>query len=46
MRAAALDGWLGMLLEDLGTPIRDADDLYGAAAAVVLHGTRRAPGLA
>ncbi|MFF1690881.1 MULTISPECIES: aminoglycoside phosphotransferase family protein [unclassified Streptomyces] len=38
--SAVLDGWLGMLLEDLGTPIRDADDLDGAAAAVVLHHTR------
>ncbi|MEU4999688.1 aminoglycoside phosphotransferase family protein [Streptomyces sp. NPDC021622] len=38
--SAVLDGWLGMLLEDLGTPIRDADDLDGAAAAVVLHRTR------
>ncbi|WP_217569313.1 aminoglycoside phosphotransferase family protein [Streptomyces sp. GbtcB7] len=43
--SAALDGWLGMLLEDLGTPIREADDLDGAAAAVVLHRTRSAPAL-
>jgi hypothetical protein len=28
---------LGMLLEDLGTPQRDADDADGARAAVVLH---------
>ncbi|MFF1479587.1 aminoglycoside phosphotransferase family protein [Streptomyces sp. NPDC058301] len=43
--SAVVDGWLGMLLEDLGTPIRDADDLDGAAAAVVLHHTRTAPAL-
>ncbi|MFE4871843.1 aminoglycoside phosphotransferase family protein [Streptomyces sp. NPDC056682] len=43
--SAVVDGWLGMLLEDLGTPIRDADDLDGAAAAVVLHRTRTAPAL-
>ncbi|MBT2393695.1 phosphotransferase [Streptomyces sp. ISL-1] len=43
--SAVLDGWLGMLLEDLGTPIRDADDLDGAAAAVVLHHTRTAAAL-
>ncbi|MFH8492388.1 aminoglycoside phosphotransferase family protein [Streptomyces longisporoflavus] len=43
--SAVLDGWLGMLLEDLGAPIRDVDDLDGAAAAVVLHSTRRAASL-
>ncbi|GHJ34635.1 phosphotransferase [Streptomyces sp. TS71-3] len=43
--SAVLDGWLGMLLEDLGTPIREADDLDGAAAAVVLHRTRQAAAL-
>ncbi|MEW2526537.1 aminoglycoside phosphotransferase family protein [Streptomyces sp. NPDC047071] len=43
--SAVLEGWLGMLLEDLGTPIRDADDLDGAAAAVVLHRTRKAAAL-
>ncbi|MEW1828984.1 aminoglycoside phosphotransferase family protein [Streptomyces sp. NPDC088196] len=43
--SAVLDGWLGMLLEDLGTSIREADDLDGAAAAVVLHGTRTASAL-
>ncbi|QKW49516.1 phosphotransferase family protein [Streptomyces buecherae] len=43
--SAVLDGWLGMLLEDLGTPSRDADDLDGAAAAVVLHHTRTAAAL-
>ncbi|MEV7434583.1 aminoglycoside phosphotransferase family protein [Streptomyces griseoviridis] len=43
--SAVLDGWLGMLLEDLGVPVRDADDLDGAAAAVVLHGTRTASAL-
>jgi hypothetical protein len=43
--SAVLDGWLGMLLEDLGAPIREADDLDGAAAAVVLHRTRTASAL-
>ncbi|CAK7281932.1 hypothetical protein SGPA1_12725 [Streptomyces misionensis JCM 4497] len=40
-----IEGWLGMLLEDLGTPVREADDLDGAAAAVVLHRTRTAGAL-
>ncbi|MFE1192590.1 aminoglycoside phosphotransferase family protein [Streptomyces olivaceoviridis] len=40
-----IEGWLGMLLEDLGTPTREADDLDGAAAAVVLHRTRTAGAL-
>ncbi|MFG3152417.1 phosphotransferase family protein [Streptomyces sp. NPDC048219] len=40
-----IEGWLGMLLEDLGTSIREADDLDGAAAAVVLHRTRTAGAL-
>lgn len=43
--SAVMDGWLGMLLEDLGAPIREADDLDGAAAAVVLHRTRTASAL-
>ena len=43
--SAVLDGWLGMLMEDLDPAVRDADDLDGAAAAVVLHGTRTAPAL-
>ncbi|MGW1911919.1 aminoglycoside phosphotransferase family protein [Streptomyces sp. NPDC002076] len=43
--SAVLDGWLGMLLEDLGAPIREADDLDGAAAAVVLHRTHTAAAL-
>jgi hypothetical protein len=43
--SARIEGWLGMLLEDLGTPIRDADDLDGAAAAVVLHRTPTAGAL-
>lgn len=43
--SAVLDGWLGMLLEDLGTPVREADDLDGAAAAVIMHRTREAPAL-
>ncbi|MFI2052976.1 hypothetical protein ACH435_24055, partial [Streptomyces purpureus] len=41
--SAVLDGWLGMLMEDLDPAVRDADDLDGTAAAVVLHGTRSAP---
>ncbi|WP_327246790.1 aminoglycoside phosphotransferase family protein [Streptomyces sp. NBC_01320] len=43
--SAVLDGWLGMLMEDLGPAVREADDLDGVAAAVVLHGTRTAPAL-
>ncbi|MFI7295409.1 phosphotransferase family protein [Streptomyces sp. NPDC050121] len=43
--SAVVDGWLGMLLEDLGPAAREADDLDGAAAAVVLHGTRTAAAL-
>ncbi|MFJ8600463.1 phosphotransferase family protein [Streptomyces shenzhenensis] len=37
--SAVVDGWLGMLLEDFGAPAREADDLDGATAAVVLHRT-------
>lgn len=40
-----IEGWLGVLLEDLGSPVREADDLDGAAAAVVLHRTRTADAL-
>ncbi|WP_399085970.1 aminoglycoside phosphotransferase family protein [Streptomyces sp. BBFR2] len=40
--SAVLDGWLGMLMEDLGLSVREADDLDGVAAAVVLHSTRTA----
>ncbi|WP_327595261.1 aminoglycoside phosphotransferase family protein [Streptomyces chartreusis] len=43
--SAVLDGWLGMLMEDLGPAVRGSDDLDGTAAAVVLHGTRTAPAL-
>ncbi|GAA2131338.1 aminoglycoside phosphotransferase family protein [Streptomyces synnematoformans] len=43
--SGVLDGWLGMLMEDLGPSVREADDLDGVAAAVVLHGTRTAPPL-
>lgn len=43
--SAVVDGWLGMLLEDLGAPAREADDLDGATAAVVLHRTRTAAAL-
>lgn len=34
------DGLLGMLLEDLGQPVREADERDGARAAVVLHKAR------
>ncbi|MGH3972626.1 MAG: hypothetical protein ACRDS9_04785 [Pseudonocardiaceae bacterium] len=38
LRAArTITGMLGMLLEDLGEPVRDADDHDGARAAVHLH---------
>lgn len=43
--SAVVDGWLGMLLEDLGPAAREADDLDGAAAAVVLHRTHPADAL-
>ncbi|MFC0601198.1 phosphotransferase [Streptomyces palmae] len=43
--SARIDGWLGMLLDDLGTPVREADDLDGAVAAVLLHRTRSAAAL-
>ncbi len=43
--SAVREGWLGMLMEDLGPSVREADDLDGVAAAVVLHGTRTAPPL-
>ncbi|UIX33019.1 phosphotransferase family protein [Streptomyces sp. GQFP] len=43
--SAVVDGWLGMLLEDLGPAAREADDLDGATAAVVLHRTRIAAAL-
>ncbi|MEU9002873.1 aminoglycoside phosphotransferase family protein, partial [Streptomyces sp. NPDC048551] len=42
---AMQDKWLGMLMDDLGTPVRDADDLDGVAAAVMLHAARPAGGL-
>ncbi|MFI1889018.1 aminoglycoside phosphotransferase family protein [Streptomyces jumonjinensis] len=41
--ATVLDGRLGMLLEDLGTSTREANDSDGVAAAVLLH---RAPAAA
>ncbi|MFD7298583.1 aminoglycoside phosphotransferase family protein [Streptomyces sp. NPDC059897] len=44
--SAVRDGRLGMLIEDLGPAAREADDLDGAAAAVVVHGARTAPPLA
>ena len=37
LAAHAVDGLLGMLLEDLGQPVREADDGDGAKAAVALH---------
>ncbi|MEU3985720.1 aminoglycoside phosphotransferase family protein [Streptomyces sp. NPDC026672] len=43
--SATMDGWLGMLLEDLGPTAQEADDLDGAAAAVLLHGARSAGAL-
>ncbi|MFI5543397.1 aminoglycoside phosphotransferase family protein [Streptomyces sp. NPDC051815] len=39
------DKWLGMLMDDLGTPVREADDLDGVAAAVMLHAARPAVSL-
>ncbi|TDC77419.1 aminoglycoside phosphotransferase family protein [Streptomyces hainanensis] len=36
---------LGMLMEDLGEPLREADDLDGATAAVQIHRITAAPGL-
>ncbi|MDX3385691.1 aminoglycoside phosphotransferase family protein [Streptomyces niveiscabiei] len=41
--SAVLDGWLDMLM--VGPSVREADDLDGAAAAVILHSTRTAPPL-
>ncbi|MEV5709717.1 hypothetical protein [Actinoallomurus sp. NPDC052274] len=38
-------GWLGMLLEDLGPPLREANDRDGVAAAAVLHRADAAAGL-
>lgn len=38
--SAVRDGILGMLMEDLGEPVRDADDQDGIAAAVRLHAVR------
>jgi hypothetical protein len=40
LAAHTVDGLLGMLLEDLGRPVREADERDGAEAAVILH---RAP---
>ncbi|GGW64039.1 hypothetical protein FHS32_001166 [Streptomyces albaduncus] len=34
--STVLDGWLGMLMDDVGPSVREADDLDGVAAAVVL----------
>jgi len=38
-------GWLGMLLEDLGEPIREPDGHDAAEAAVKVHGVLRPRGL-
>lgn len=43
--SARRDAWLGMLMDDLGSPVRDADDLDGVAAAVMLHAARPGGGL-
>ncbi|MDJ1138476.1 aminoglycoside phosphotransferase family protein [Streptomyces iconiensis] len=40
--SAVREGWLGMFMDDLGAPTREADDLDGAAAAVVMHAVRPA----
>ncbi|MER6499918.1 aminoglycoside phosphotransferase family protein [Streptomyces sp. NPDC001455] len=46
VHAVAMQGeWVGMLMDDLGTPVREADDLDGVAAAVMLHAARPADGL-
>lgn len=37
LAAHTVDGLLGMLLEDLGQPVREADERDGAKAAVALH---------
>ncbi|MEV0778197.1 aminoglycoside phosphotransferase family protein [Streptomyces sp. NPDC050428] len=42
---ATRDKWLGMFMDDLGSPVRAADDLDGVAAAVMLHAARPADGL-
>ncbi|MGW8850601.1 aminoglycoside phosphotransferase family protein [Streptomyces xiamenensis] len=47
VHAARHDGpLLGMLIDDLGEPVREADDQDGAAAAVRIHRVTIAPGLA
>lgn len=38
--SAQREGWLGMLMDDLGEPVREADDADGVAAAVALHAAR------
>jgi hypothetical protein len=40
LAAHTVDGLLGMLLEDLGQPVREADEHDGAKAAVALHRAR------
>jgi hypothetical protein len=46
LAARTIPGILGMLLEDLGEPVRDADDRDGARAAVHVHQvTAAAPGM-
>jgi hypothetical protein len=46
LAARTIPGMLGMLLQDLGQPVRDADDRDGARATVHLHRvTTAAPGM-
>jgi hypothetical protein len=45
LASTVVDGWLGMLLEDLGDAVREADDRDGAMAAVALHRTQVASAL-
>jgi len=37
--STVMHGWLGMLIEDLGQPVREADERDGITAAVSLHST-------
>lgn len=43
--AAVVDGMLGMILEDLGNPVRDATEHDAAVTAVRLHGAEVPAGL-
>lgn len=44
-KAAVVDGMLGMILEDLGDPVRDATEHDAAVTAVRLHSTEVPAGL-